>query len=54
MGFGTLKIGEEAIFEIEKFTLLGKDMSDVRNMIRRAQKEGVSIRRLETPDINSL
>ncbi len=46
MGFGVLKIGEEALFDIPSFSFEGKEKRSFRNMVRRAEKEGVSIRHI--------
>lgn len=47
MGFWVLEIWQEALFDIQNFTLEGKERKDFRNMVRRAEKEGVSIRKIE-------
>jgi phosphatidylglycerol lysyltransferase len=44
MWFWSLKIGEEWIFDATNFSLEGKERKDFRNLIKRAQKEWVTIR----------
>lgn len=47
MNFGTLKVWEEALFDVDTFSLEGHDMKANRNFVRRATKEGVVIKKLE-------
>ena len=46
MWFWVLEIGKEALFDISNFTLEWKEKRDVRNLIRRAKKEGAVIRHI--------
>lgn len=41
--FGTLKIGEEAIFNLKEFTLQGSKMRNSRNLVSRAEREWIKI-----------
>jgi phosphatidylglycerol lysyltransferase len=43
MGFGIIKIGEEPIFDLEKFSLEGSKFRGLRKNINQAKKQGLSV-----------
>ena len=43
MGFGMIKIGEEPIFDLEKFSLEGSKFRGLRKNINQAKKQGLSV-----------
>lgn len=43
LGLQALKIGEEALLDVQAFTLSGSAMANVRSSARRAQREGVQL-----------
>lgn len=50
LSFWCLKVGEEAVFHLWDFSLEGHNMKANRNYVRRADKEGITIRKLEKTD----
>lgn len=48
MWFWILEIGREALFDIQNFTTLWTEKRNMRNLLRRAEKEDLCIRRIET------
>ncbi|MGB3204322.1 MAG: DUF2156 domain-containing protein [Crinalium sp.] len=53
-GFHLLKLGEEPFFELDKFTLKGNKMANVRSSGKTAQKRGVSVREYYPTDPEAL
>ena len=48
-GFATLKLGEDAIVGLDRFTLDGKEKKSLRDGIRRIERQGIQARRYEPP-----
>ncbi len=49
MGYRKLKIGDEAIVDLPAFTIEGGRRKDVRNALRRLERQGFATRRYEPP-----
>jgi phosphatidylglycerol lysyltransferase len=54
LGFSLLKIGEDAIVNLEKFTMLGHDRSSMRNTLNRLNREGLTFEVLEKDQTESV
>jgi phosphatidylglycerol lysyltransferase len=49
LGFRKLKIGEDAIVDLTKFSLVGKEAKEFRHAINRVESEGIYIETLQPP-----
>jgi phosphatidylglycerol lysyltransferase len=48
-GFATLKLGDDAIVGLDRFTLDGKEKRSLREGIRRIERQGIQARRYDPP-----
>lgn len=48
LGFSALKIGEEAVVDLEGFSLIGRARANVRHSATRAERDGVAVLRYDT------
>jgi phosphatidylglycerol lysyltransferase len=54
LGFRKFKIGDNAIVDLEKFSLEGKAMKDLRHTVHKLEKSGVRIEKWEPPIPNGV
>ncbi|MEO8100632.1 MAG: phosphatidylglycerol lysyltransferase domain-containing protein [Acidobacteriota bacterium] len=54
LGFQTMKIGDEAVVDLSRFTLEGSAMKEFRNTVNRLQRAGYSVQRIEAGRLGSL
>jgi phosphatidylglycerol lysyltransferase len=48
-GFSRLKLGDDAIVDLSRFTLDGKDRRSLRIAVHKIERQGVSVRRYDAP-----
>jgi phosphatidylglycerol lysyltransferase len=54
LGFKRLKIGDDAVVELDKFSLDGRPMKELRHSVRKMEKEGVQTRTWDPPVPNGV
>jgi len=54
LGFRRFKIGDDAIVELEKFSLEGRPMRELRHSAHKMEKQGIRIQRWEAPVPNGV
>jgi phosphatidylglycerol lysyltransferase len=49
LGFRRIKIGDDAIVDLEKFSLTGSAMKEFRNTVNRLDRLGYRVERIDPP-----
>ncbi|SES00990.1 lysyl-tRNA synthetase, class 2 [Propionibacterium cyclohexanicum] len=53
-GLDVLQLGDEAIIDVEQFTLQGRTMKPVRNVVNHAKRDGLSVDCLRAKDLSAV
>jgi phosphatidylglycerol lysyltransferase len=54
LGYRRFKIGDDAIVELDKFSLEGRPMKEIRHTVRKLEKDGVRIQKWDPPIPNGV